>query len=430
MKRIFLYIVVASVAFASCKKDKSVFSETPDERVTKLLNSYLDTIAGASYGWKGFIYPGGLNGGAVVFYFKFNKSNRVQMFSDFDSLSNVTMKESSYRLRALQKPVLVFDTYSYVSVLADPDAAANGGQYGIGLTSDFEFEIDSVTPDSVKLTGRLHSTKAYLVKASKQEMDDYYNQKHSNRAFDNIAKYLVYFKRFTLSGITYEVLADVPGRTVIITWVDGNGTHRFVTSYYYSISGITFFTPLVNGSTIINGFDNITWNGSILSLTVNGVSQTLAPFGRPLANAVNEAVRWKNLPLSDGGVWISQQGFHVNGVDDALGIRTVSNFYYMSYEPGGGVNYDILGIYQVINNALNLNYAPGYLPVSTFADGRTVFNFSRNLGTISQADSLIIDKTRLQMNAGTGYYFVQIDSSTYDMVNSPDGKAWIRWYYN
>jgi len=34
------------------------------------------------------------------FYFKFNNANRVVMLSDFDSLSAVTPKESSYRLKA------------------------------------------------------------------------------------------------------------------------------------------------------------------------------------------------------------------------------------------------------------------------------------------------------------------------------------------
>ena len=45
------------------------------------------------------------------------------MFSDFDSTSAVTLQESSYRLKAEQQPTLIFDTYSYVHVLADPNEA-------------------------------------------------------------------------------------------------------------------------------------------------------------------------------------------------------------------------------------------------------------------------------------------------------------------
>jgi len=163
MKKALLYILVASTGFLSCKKDKTVFSQTPDERLNAVLKADQDTLVNAPYGWKGFVFPSGLSGGVVGFYFKFNNSNRVQMFSDFDSLSAVTMMESSYRLKALQQPALIFDTYCYVTVLADPDGSVNGGPYGAGLSSDFEFSIDSIKGDTIRLTGRTHGSKAFLV---------------------------------------------------------------------------------------------------------------------------------------------------------------------------------------------------------------------------------------------------------------------------
>jgi len=428
MKRAFIYLVIASAVFASCKKDKTVFSESPDERINKVLTAYQQTIVNAPNGWKGYIFPSGLSGGVVSFYFKFNNANRVEMFSDFDSLSNVTVMESSYRLKALQQPALIFDTYSYVSVLADPDATVNGGSFGSGLLSDFEFAIDSVTTDTIKLTGRKNSSKAYLVKASKQEMDSYYNKQHTNRAFDNISKYLTYFKRVTVGGVVYEVLVNTETRTVTITWIDSNGnTHRVTTGYYYTVTGIAFTTPVVNGATTISGFDNVVWNSSTLTMTlsINGAGQTVAGAARPLSPDATGGVRWWA-----GTTWVTQQGFHINGVDDALGIAGISNFYYLSYEPGGGVNYDIIGVYQVISNQLHLDYAPGFLPPTFYADGRTVFRWSQNFGAISSADSAIVAKTRIQMTNSQGYYFVQMDASTYDMVGALDGKAWVRWYAN
>ena len=428
---IFLYFIIASAALASCKKDKTVFSETADERVGKVLTAYQDTLANAPNGWKGFIFPGGLGGGVVAFYFKFNNANRVEMFSDFDSLSNVTVLQSSYRLKALQQPALIFDTYSYVSVLADPDAAANGGSYGSGLTSDFEFAIDTLKGDTMMLTGRLHSTKAYLVKASQQEMNDYYNKKHTNRAFDNINKYLVYFKRVTFAGITYEVLANIGSRTVTITWVDSNGPHIVTVGYYYTTTGIAFITPIVSGSTIITGFNNIVWNSSALTMTlsVNGAaSQTVATAIRPLVIDATAPTRWWQASR-----WISFDGFHINGVDDALGIKSVSNFYAMSYEPGGGVNYDVMGIFQVIGNQLHEDYAPGFLPPS-FTAGKAIFRYSLTFGNVSPtftlSDSLRVDQTRNQLIDAMGYYLVQLGATTYDMVGARDAKAWVHWTGN
>lgn len=436
MKRAFIYFIIASAAFASCKKDKNVFSESPDERINRVLTAYQDTLTNAPYGWKGFIFPSGLSGGVVSFYFKFNKSNRVEMFSDFDSLSAVTVMESSYRLKALQQPALIFDTYCYVTVLTDPDASVNGGNYGSGLSSDFEFAIDSVKGDSVKLTGRLHNSKAYLLRASKQEMDDFYNKKHTNRLIDSINRYLTYFKRVTVAGVTYEVLVNTDNRTATITWIDSNGApHTITTGYYYTATGVGFTTPVVNGSTTISSFDNIAWNSStlVMTVTVNGTTQAVASAARPLSPDATAPTRWRQYAINNSDEWKSLKGFHINGVDDALGITTIANFYYLSYYPAFGVSgstpYDITGFYKVINNQLTLNYAPAFRAPTTFTDGRTTFTYLGYLGTIPTADSIPVARTRNQLTNATGYYFVQKDPTTYDMVGAADGKAWIRWQF-
>ncbi|HSC37724.1 MAG TPA: DUF4302 domain-containing protein, partial [Chitinophagaceae bacterium] len=328
MKKIaILYFIVASVVVGSCKKDKTVFSETADERLNKVLTAYQDTLINAPYGWKGFIFPSGQPNGVFGFYFKFKAANRVEMFSDFDSLSNVTVMESSWRLKALQQPALIFDTYSYVTVLADPDASVNGGEYGSGLSSDFEFAIDSVKADTIKLTGRKNSSKAWLVKATKQDMDDYYNKKHTNRLFNNISKYLTYFKRITVGATTYEIVPNPQSKTVTITWVDGSGVaHTVTTGYYYTTTGIGFVPPVTNGSTTISGFDNISWDAvnSLLTVTVNGTAMIIAPAATPIAPDPAVSTRWYQYALGQGGYWITATGFHVNGVDDAFNITKIA----------------------------------------------------------------------------------------------------------
>lgn len=442
-KTSFLYFILAAAVLASCRKDKAVFSQSPDQRVNAMLAAYQDSLVDAPYGWKGYIFPSGLHGGVVGFYFKFNNSNRVQLFSDFDSLSAVTMMESSYRLKALQQPVLIFDTYCYVTVLSDPDGSVNGGAYGSGLLSDFEFAIDSVTADTVHLTGRLHSSKAYLVKASKQDADDYYNQKYSNRLFDNLNKYITYFKRVTIGATTYEVLADPADRKVTITWIDNKGNvHTVTTGYYYTATGVGFTQAILNGSQVITGFDNITWNAGNLSMTisVSGYSYAVSPAGQPMSPDPGSGNRWWQYPASQGqgGKWLTLQGFHAGGVDDALGITTTSNFYYLSYEPAfgststatGTITYDITGYYQLINNGLALNFAPAFQSPSFFNNGITKFSYLGYLGVFPSADSIPVTKTWMQFTDANGYYFVQRDSAVYDMVSAKDAKTWVRWLFN
>ncbi|HEY1201355.1 MAG TPA: DUF4302 domain-containing protein, partial [Niastella sp.] len=81
MKKSLLYIAVVAIVSYSCNKHENAFDESPDERVNEALATYQSALTASQYGWKGLIYPAGLEGGVVAFYFKFNETNRVEMFS-------------------------------------------------------------------------------------------------------------------------------------------------------------------------------------------------------------------------------------------------------------------------------------------------------------------------------------------------------------
>ncbi|HOZ78281.1 MAG TPA: DUF4302 domain-containing protein, partial [Ferruginibacter sp.] len=120
MKKYFLGLCgLVLLAVSSCRKvdDSSVFGQSPDQRINETLAKYQAQLSGAQYGWKGIVATN--EGGNFTFYFSFNDSNRVKMLSSFDSVSATVLKESSFRLKALQQPSLLFDTYSYIHQLAD-----------------------------------------------------------------------------------------------------------------------------------------------------------------------------------------------------------------------------------------------------------------------------------------------------------------------
>src|SRR3954464_6059448 len=118
MRKNTIYLILAILAFSACSKKDSnrIFTESADERLNKALTDYQNQLAGALNGWKAVVYPAG--GGAYSFYFKFNNQNRVVMYSHFDTTTAAASRESSYRLKALQQPSLLFDTYSYLHLLA------------------------------------------------------------------------------------------------------------------------------------------------------------------------------------------------------------------------------------------------------------------------------------------------------------------------
>ena len=110
MNKNLLYYLLAITLVASCRKDDdNAFDKSPDERLNETLAAYQKALSGSQFGWNANLITA--DGGYYRFYFSFNDSNRVQMYSDFDSTTATVLKESSYRLKALQQPSLIFDTY-------------------------------------------------------------------------------------------------------------------------------------------------------------------------------------------------------------------------------------------------------------------------------------------------------------------------------
>ena len=222
MNKRFLYYILALTLVASCKRDDDhVFDKSPDERINETLKAYQATLTGSQYGWNGSLHTA--DGTLYRFYFSFTDSNRVQMLGDFDSTSGSELKESSYRLKALQQPSLIFDTYSYLHVLSDPDGSVNGGTDGEGLKADFEYAIDSVGTDSISLTGRVNGSKLTMTKASQSDKIIWTSKQVGNGVanFKNYWKFLYYWKRLNYRSADYELQFDTTVKKVTVSWGTG-----------------------------------------------------------------------------------------------------------------------------------------------------------------------------------------------------------------
>jgi hypothetical protein len=179
MKKILVLLFVFATLLPSCKKEtENLFGESVDERLSKTLTSFNDALVQAP-GWKLFVYPKGLENqdievGGLTYYVKFTDQNRVTMVSDFLFEMADEPKESGYRLKATQRPSLIFDTYSYIHAAADPDedvsfSPTNQGGYGWG--TDFDFSFTEATPgDTIRLKGNFNGSDALLIRATQAEM--------------------------------------------------------------------------------------------------------------------------------------------------------------------------------------------------------------------------------------------------------------------
>ncbi len=430
MKKIALYILSITLCLTACRKDEPVFDQSPDERINKTLNDYQSALVSSPTGWKATVIPG--SGGIYHFYFRFNNENRVFMFSDFDTITSKYQKESSYRLKALQQPTLIFDTYSYLHLLSDPDATVNGGAYGSGLISDFEFSLDTLYTDSILLTGKMNKTKLRLEKASQQELNEWQNGEWANAvSFTNVTKIQNYFKRLTLGGVEYEIFVDPASRTVTLQWLSGGTVKQFSTAYYFNVGGVVFETPLINGSQIVNGFTDVFWSEASQSVNLRSGNSTgiIAGAIKPLKTDVNAPQRWWQTAVNDEGYWESFAGFHVNGVDDAFGINTLGRFYSLIYWPEYDTGNDLFApaFINAAGTGLELQYGAAPDTPEFTADGRAVFSLLGLYGSYPASGPAA--QTLAKLLIPQGYYFIQTSSTTYDMVSADDAKTWITWNY-
>lgn len=243
----------AMLALAACDNDyETIFNESTDERVEQALNEYSALINSAPYGWKAALYTEA--GGGYFYYLDFHEDGNVTMISDFNTTTAANTMTGTWVLKALQKPTLTFDTYSYIHMPADPDGNVNGGNTGEGLLSDFEFTFVRTAGDSIIMKGLKHKTELYLRKATEEETsailgDDILQilQNTNNYVADNSGL------KLQLPGNTIVPVAiDVTRKLFAVQYLSADGTRieTFISPFTFSLDGMVLKTPAsINGNT-------------------------------------------------------------------------------------------------------------------------------------------------------------------------------------
>lgn len=271
MKKILYILILAVVCFSGCKREDDPVLDDPDTRLNAKLSEYETLLSSASNGWKAEIYPKG--GKGYSFYFKFEDGN-VTMLSDFNGTTSVTPAKSTYRLKALQLPTLIFDTYSYVHMLSDPSASVSGGTQGQGLQSDFEFAIIKSTADSIALLGTFNGNVMMMTKLSSEEETAYLNSGFKT-SVDINAQYITTNKFPYLQfedNIQIAVAMDQASRTMTLTYTDGSVVKALSAKFAFNLTGYSLSVPIVYGSHI---FSEVYWDAAVKQYYVlSGTTRT------------------------------------------------------------------------------------------------------------------------------------------------------------
>lgn len=174
MNRYLFFFII--VLFIGCDKtEDNIFTQTPDERLKATADEYREALFSAPNGW--FLAVDTKKDGAYRLWMSFEENERVGMLSDMDATfskageTSVVPCISSWRLKALLAPSLIFDTYSYLHILADPQGANNGGSNSEGLISDFEFRIVDTDNGGINLIGNYNGRLARMDRATPEEAE-------------------------------------------------------------------------------------------------------------------------------------------------------------------------------------------------------------------------------------------------------------------
>ncbi|MCU7547634.1 DUF4302 domain-containing protein [Chitinophagaceae bacterium LB-8] len=270
-KYILFYILGLAVVFGSCTKETdNLFDQTSDERLSQTLSSFQQALAQAP-GWKVYVYPHGLQSeeidvGGFTYFMKFTDANRVSMVSDYDSVMSATPKESGYRLKAVQRPSIYFDTYSYLHIPADPTFEVSTSptfQQGFGWGTDFDYSFVKTTPgDTIILKGNFNKSEAVMIKATQVEIDSAFNKGRLKTIRNFTSNYLD--KNKYLYFVASSNLLSVPSFNLFLRKVvfynfsaSGNLSSIIETPFSYTLTGLHFKDTVTIG---IYAFQDLLWD--------------------------------------------------------------------------------------------------------------------------------------------------------------------------
>lgn len=258
--RIFIALLLALPALflQSCLKDQEDVFDCPySKRVSDFLQQAQDTLVKAPYGWALDYYPeSNQSYGGVAYTIRFTRDNAIVRYENNPDDGEV---KSRYSMKDDSGPVLSFDTYNdFLHVYATP----KDGEYR-GKEGDFEFVIDSIGSDRIKLKGKKSENTMYLRKLTADAAE--YMEKVTEVSADFIFSEM----KVTVGGKPYSiVITDLDNRQLAL--YDGN-TLVGTSAYAFTDHGIRLYLPVtVNGVRI----QDFTYDSATAKLSAGGVETT------------------------------------------------------------------------------------------------------------------------------------------------------------
>lgn len=231
---LYLLLLLPALLMQSCLKDQEdTFDQASSNRLQQYLTDTQKTLMGSEYGWvfEVFPEPNQLYGG-YVFTCEFD-SLQVRVGSELGPGEFYT---SYYKMTNEVGPAITFDTYNpLMHFFSDPSSAQYQAYQG-----DFEFVVDSIGTDVVKVHGYRTGNTLYMYRLTKPA-DEY------------LADVAAFKKQF--SDDTYTLFAGSINGVDVSGEVDASNLYADMTTggigsepaFVYTSTGLRFYEPIQVG---------------------------------------------------------------------------------------------------------------------------------------------------------------------------------------
>ena len=258
--KLFIYLLLALPALflQSCQtEEENVFDKSYSERMDDFLQKAQETLVASQYGWALDYYPkSNQSYGGVAYTIKFTRDNAIVRYENKPDDGEV---KSLYKMKEDDGPVLSFDTYNtFLHTYATPKSGEYRGKEG-----DFEFVIDSIGADRIKIHGKRSLNTMYLRKLSGESSE------YMEKVTDLTNLFVFSDVALNIGGKPYTlVITDKNNRQLAI--YDGD---KIVaeSAYAFTDKGIRLYEPIT-----LNGVQlyDLTLDKATAKFTGTGVEST------------------------------------------------------------------------------------------------------------------------------------------------------------
>lgn len=258
--KLFIYLLLAlpTLFLQSCQtEEENVFDKSYSERMDDFLQKAQETLVASQYGWALDYYPkSNQSYGGVAYTIKFTRDNAIVRYENKPDDGEV---KSLYKMKEDDGPVLSFDTYNtFLHTYATPKSGEYRGKEG-----DFEFVIDSIGADRIKIHGKRSLNTMYLHKLSGEASE------YMEKVTDLTNLFVFSDVALNIGGKPYTlVITDKNNRQLAI--YDGDKIIA-ESAYAFTDKGIRLYEPIT-----LNGVQlyDLTLDKATAKFTGTGVEST------------------------------------------------------------------------------------------------------------------------------------------------------------